>query len=229
MSAILMRYSLRLEPHVVADADLGHDDADFGGDALPHALDALEQIAAALGVGQADEADADFDLHRIDGEVVFDPLLGGGFFACSALVGGLLACALRFCVSMRAMPKHAAPSTISGMRGRSVVTRIARNPPVTASACGREKSCVTNCCGRFVFCVLRVTSKPAASEMRNAGTWLTRPSPIVSRVKTPAASPSGMPCSTTPMTRPPMMLMSVMTMPAMASPRTNLLAPSMAP
>ena len=32
------------------------------------------------------------------------------------------------------------------------------------------------------FCVLRVTSKPAASEIKNAGTWLTRPSPIVSCV-----------------------------------------------
>jgi hypothetical protein len=36
--------------------------------------------------------------------------------------------------------------------------------------------------------VLRVTSKPAASEIRNAGTWLTRPSPIVSLVKSSAAS-----------------------------------------
>ena len=37
--------------------------------------------------------------------------------------------------------------------------------------------------------MLRVTSKPAASEIRNAGTWLTRPSPIVSCVKSSAASP----------------------------------------
>ena len=40
----------------------------------------------------------------------------------------------------------------------------AKKPPVTASACGREKSCWKNC-GRFDFCVLRVTSKPAASEI----------------------------------------------------------------
>ena len=38
-----------------------------------------------------------------------------------------------------------------------------------------------------------------------------------------------MPASTTPMNRPPTMLISVMMMPAMASPRTNLLAPSIAP
>ena len=35
---------------------------------------------------------------------------------------------------------------------------------------------------QVTLCVLRVTSKPAASEIKNAGTWLTRPSPIVSRV-----------------------------------------------
>ena len=65
-----------LEPHVVADADLGHDDAHLGGHVLPHALDAFQQIAAALGIGQADQADADFDLHRIDGQIILDPFLG---------------------------------------------------------------------------------------------------------------------------------------------------------
>ena len=38
-----------------------------------------------------------------------------------------------------------------------------------------------------------------------------------------------MPASIMPMNSPPTMLISVMMMPAMASPRTNLLAPSMAP
>ena len=64
-------------------------------------------------------------------------------------------------------------------RGKLVKIRIAKNPPVTASACGREKICCMNSRGKFAFCVLRVTSKPAASEIKNAGTWLTRPSPIV--------------------------------------------------
>ena len=41
---------------------------------LPHALDALQQVAAALGIGQADQAHADFDFHRIDGQIVFDAL-----------------------------------------------------------------------------------------------------------------------------------------------------------
>ena len=39
----------------------------------------------------------------------------------------------------------------------------------------------------------RVTISPAASEIKNAGIWLTRPSPIVSFVKTFTASPGLMP------------------------------------
>ena len=46
-------------------------------------------------------------------------------------------------------------------------------------------------CDRQVRCrrCERVTSKPAASEIKKAGTWLTRPSPIVSLVNSAAASP----------------------------------------
>jgi len=65
--------------------------------------------------------------------------------------------------------------------------------------------------------------------MRNAGTWVTSPSPMVSLVKIEAASRNGMPNWITPMNSPPRTLISVITMPAIASPRTNLLAPSMAP
>ena len=39
---------VRLEPHVVADADLGQNHAHLGGQVLPHALDAFQQVAAAL-------------------------------------------------------------------------------------------------------------------------------------------------------------------------------------
>ncbi len=41
---------------------------------------------------------------------------------------------------------------------------------------------------RSVSSELRVTIRPAESEIRNAGTWLTRPSPMVSLVKTLTAS-----------------------------------------
>ncbi len=86
-----------------------------------------------------------------------------------------------------------------------------------------------NSLGRFVDWLLRVTSRPAASEIRNAGTWLTNPSPIVSVVNTSAAVFSDMSASTMPMNSPPTMLISVIIIPAIASPRTNLLAPSKAP
>ena len=79
------------------------------------------------------------------------------------------------------------------MRGRFVKTRMPRNPPATANACGRENSCWMNSLGRLDFCVLRVISKPAASEIRKAGTWLTSPSPIVSFVNSAPASAKLMP------------------------------------
>ena len=52
---------------------------------------------------------------------------------------------------------------------------------------------------------------------------------MVSIVKILAASRRAIPSSITPMNSPPRMLISVITIPAMASPRTNLLAPSIAP
>src|SRR6478735_4012782 len=73
------------------------------------------------------------------------------------------------------------------------------------------------------------TSRPAASETIRAGTWVTRPSPTDSFVKTSAAFASDRPWCVTPMMMPPKMLMAVMIRPATASPRTNFEAPSMAP
>ena len=67
--------------------------------------------------------------------------------------------------------------------------RPQRKPPATAKACGRENSCCRNSAGRSLSLLLRVTSRPAANEIRNAGTWLTRPSPMVSLVKSEPAWP----------------------------------------
>jgi hypothetical protein len=71
--------------------------------------------------------------------------------------------------------------------------------------------------------------RPAAVEMMSAGIWLTRPSPTVSSVKVWVASPKPMPFCATPIMMPPTMLIATMRRPAIASPRTNLEAPSMAP
>ena len=127
------------------------------------------------------------------------------------------------------MPTQLPPISASGTVGKFVKINIAKNPPVTASACGRENNCRKNSLGKFVSLLERVTSKPAANEIKNAGTWLTSPSPIVSFVKISAAWVNDMPPCAMPITKPPMMLISVIKMAAMASPRTNLLAPSIAP
>ena len=74
-----------------------------------------------------------------------------------------------------------------------------------------------------------VTTMPAAVLTSSAGIWLTRPSPTVRVVNVAAASANGMPWRSRPMARPPKMLMTVMSRPAIASPRTNFAAPSMAP
>ena len=73
------------------------------------------------------------------------------------------------------------------------------------------------------------TIMPAAMETISAGTCVTRPSPMVSSVKVWMASAKVMPSCTMPMMMPPMMLMKTIRRPAIASPRTNFEAPSMAP
>ena len=75
----------------------------------------------------------------------------------------------------------------------------------------------------------RVTMMPVAVEISSAGIWVTMPSPIVSSVKRCSASTIDIPCWTIPMTKPPMMLTKTMMTAAIASPRTNLDAPSIAP
>ena len=78
--------------------------------------------------------------------------------------------------------------------------------------------------------MLRVTSKPAASEIKKRRHLADQAvADRQLREERGRLGRTSMPSSTTPMTRPPTMLMSVMMMPAMASPRTNLLAPSIAP
>lgn len=75
----------------------------------------------------------------------------------------------------------------------------------------------------------RVTTMPVATESSSAGICVTRPSPIVSRLNRSSASAGDMPICIMPMTKPPMRLMTVMTMPAIASPLTNFEPPSIAP
>ena len=66
---------------------------------------------------------------------------------------------------MNASPMQPPPKASSGSVGRLVKISTPTNAPATTSACGREKSCFRNCTGRSTFWVLRVTSKPAASDV----------------------------------------------------------------
>ena len=70
---------------------------------------------------------------------------------------------------------------------------------------------------------------PVATEISSAGIWAHRPSPIDSSEKWWPASANDMPIWTTPMMMPPIRLMAVIRMPAIASPLTNFEAPSIAP
>ena len=72
-------------------------------------------------------------------------------------------------------------------------------------------------------------SEPVATEMIKAGTWVTMPSPMVSRVKVCKAVDQSMPIWATPMIQPANMLISRMMIPATASPFTNFEAPSIEP
>ena len=75
----------------------------------------------------------------------------------------------------------------------------------------------------------RVTMTPDVMEISSAGIWPTRPSPIVRMPKRFTHQPTSCPNISMPMRMPPMMLIDVMMMPAMASPFTNFIAPSIAP
>ncbi|MEA3220169.1 MAG: hypothetical protein OZX49_01270 [Immundisolibacter sp.] len=98
-----------------------------------------------------------------------------------------------------------------------------------ASAVGLASSCLLTWVATFCDCDTRVTRMAAATDSSSEGTCATRPSPMVSRLNTRTASPALMPCWPMPMAMPPRMLMIRISTPATASPRTNLLAPSMAP
>jgi hypothetical protein len=73
-----------------------------------------------------------------------------------------------------------------------------RNAAATIKACGLAIACESISSPRLPRLDVRVTIRPAPSEMMNAGTCETRPSPIVRRVKTPRHFIAGQPFSTMP-------------------------------
>ncbi|OPZ63595.1 MAG: hypothetical protein BWY84_00915 [Candidatus Aerophobetes bacterium ADurb.Bin490] len=101
--------------------------------------------------------------------------------------------------------------------------------PTSAIALGWANISPAKSCPRLASETALVTMIPVPTDNKSAGIWVTRPSPIVSTVYLIAASPSVMPWNIMPMKKPAMILIRTITMAAMASPLTNLLAPSMDP
>lgn len=130
---------------------------------------------------------------------------------------------------VQAIPPQQLASTHIGSFGIPVNDSTTRKPAAMSSAGLFDVSCPINSSPMFVCDEVRVVSSPAASEMMNAGIWLTSPSPMVSLVNVLKQSVIGQPYCSIPMAMPPRALTNVMRMPAMASPRTNFEAPSIAP
>ena len=59
---------------LVVNPHLGHDQPELARHPLAHRLEPVEQVAAARRVGQADQAEADLELERIDVQQVFHAL-----------------------------------------------------------------------------------------------------------------------------------------------------------
>ena len=93
----------------------------------------------------------------------------------------------------------------------------------------KKNSCRPSSLPRSFLADARVTRMPAAVEMISAGTCDTRPSPIDSSVNRWSESLMLMPFCAIPMAKPPSTFTIVISTAAIASPRTNLLAPSIAP
>ena len=75
----------------------------------------------------------------------------------------------------------------------------------------------------------RVTTRPAGDGDAERGIWDTSPSPMARARSLAAPRPASCPCCSTPTRSPPTRLTATMTRPAMASPFTNFIAPSIAP
>ena len=92
-----------------------------------------------------------------------------------------------------------------------------------------RNNCPTMSCPRLPSEAARVTMIPVAVEISNAGIWLTNPSPTVNSVYVCNESTADMSRCAMPIMKPPPILISMITIAAIASPLTNFEAPSIAP
>ena len=104
-------------------------------------------------------------------------------------------------------------------------------PEAAINALGRPNSCCPISAPRLLSSSVRtrVTIIPAVMEINSAGICETNPSPIVKIEYSCKASPAAMPRCVIPIIKPPKILTTMIIMPAIASPLTNFIAPSIAP
>ena len=133
-------------------------------------------------------------------------------------------------ISINDNPPIDAPANANGTVGIDGI--IAKANIIAAAiprATGKADNWVVKVLPKLFFEFDLVTRIPAAVEISNAGTWLTSPSPIVKITKRLAASPADIPIWVIPIIIPPKTFITVIIIPATASPLTNLDAPSMVP
>ena len=114
-------------------------------------------------------------------------------------------------------------------QGRGVSPRTIMAAPTRYITLGMENSCDTSISPISASFETLVTRTPVASDIISDGIALTRPSPMVSMPYFWRAVEASSPSFMIPMTMPPAKLIRVMIRPAVASPLTYFVAPSMEP
>ena len=104
-----------------------------------------------------------------------------------------------------------------------------RAAPAVIMARGWAANCLITSVLRLPSDTERVTIMPVAVEIIKAGSWDTRPSPMVTMEYWVSTVLMSMPPCTMPMIMPPIKLNPVISRDITASPLTILVAPSMAP
>ena len=148
---------------------------------------------------------------------------GGGGGGGAAVSSGVL------CRNHAPPPARPAKARKGSVGRPGISAKTSAAPAAIAIGFGLPPNCRISAASAVPSMPPLVTTMPAAVETSKAGICETRPSPTVSVVYVLAASANGMPCRPRPMARPPTMLIEVMISPAIASPRTNFAAPSIAP
>ena len=172
------------ELHVVADADRRDDDAQLDRDLPADHADAVEQIAALGSRRRASPGRSRPPAPSCRRRAASRPFPAPSSAAFSLLLRrrGARRPASRCASACTPARRSRCPGSSSGSLGRPVSDISTRNTAAMISALrlGEELASISS--PRFLRLLVRVTIRPAASETMNAGTWLTRPSPIVSLV-----------------------------------------------